>query len=484
MKLKHIVEMIQKEAALTGQSRSGGDTNWNYYVVRDFDPTKPFTIEKETPIFSDDLKTNIETLSIGDQVTIDSTDTVQRGSQQFAHITSPSGAKGLVSLSAIRKPTTKGKSGSIGGTTSKEFLPDKLKLVGKEYSDKNALISDVIIGLESVYGDKKYAEVRNYATECMYTITGEFSALTEGFSKTFRLTQKYDISDVDIKILSKNFGEVLAALHIISSNKKAAKVKFSDEVNGPLYDFTMEKKNGMREYYSVKSHGGSSTSMANLNFLLDNFSEDNSLLDQYKDEIEVVRSLINDKSGGRTTLSNIEKFFDDHLPQKKLDILKKLNEVSTVEIKSLSQQDLTKWFAAMVKNSSADEFVSVMTHIYTNVLGDIGKPAQTTDSVLRKMHASKSSKDNGYLYYPMGSYIVQYLNDPSKPYLKVLNILLNYGTYIHQFGVDLSASRIDISISSFSQSQFRFSYNGMSNAPANRPIGFIKSSGKSDPVDV
>ena len=485
MKLKRIVEMIQKEAALTGQSRSGGTSNWNHYVVRDFDPAREYFIENDAPMLDDGLTQNISSLPIGSIVTINNVTLKQKANQQFANVTDKAtGMVGYVTLSAIRKPTTKGKSGAIGGTTSKEFLPDKLKLVGKNYEDKNALIADVILGMETTYGDDKYSEIRDYATECMYSITGEFSPLTEGFSKKYQLSKKYKISDVDVKILSKNFGEVLAALYIIATNKKAKEVFFPKGSSNPLYDFVMVKNTGMNEYYSVKSHGGSSTSMANLDFLLDHFSEDNALLDQYKDEIETVRLLINDKSAGKTTLTNIEKFFDDKLPDKKLDILEKLNAISSKKINTLSQSDLSSWFHDVTANATVDAFMSTMDDIYTNVLGDIGSPARTTAPVLRKMFETKTSKDNGYLYYPMGSYIVQFLNDEKKPYLKVLNILLNYGTYIHQFEVNLHAGSFDVYISSFSQSTFRFSYNGMSNAPANRPIGFIKSSASSAATDV
>jgi hypothetical protein len=72
----------------------------------------------------------------------------------------------------------------------------------------------------------------------------------------------------------------------------------------------------------------------------------------------------------------------------------------------------------------------------------------------------------------MGSYIVKYLNN-SGNYLFVLNELLNYASYIHQFSVDMYTDRLDITIESFKTKKFKFSYNAGAKYPANRPIGFI-----------
>ena len=307
-----------------------------------------------------------------------------------------------------------------------------------------------------------------YLSECMDKVSGG-GFLTEAFSKQYTLSKDYKISQNDIKILSKNFGEVLAALYIIANNGKAKEVYFAEEMNSPFYDFVMTKENDMSEYYSVKSYGGSSTSMANLNFLMDNFAEENSVMDEYEEEIEVVKSLMNNKKEGITTIKNIETFFDEKLPEKKSKIIERLNQLSSYELKSLSQEDLDAWFKNMVTVSDKNTFIRTMKDIYSNVLGGM----KAADATLGEMYDSKSGIkwNNGYIYYPMGSYITQYLNTNGN-YLKALNVLLNYGTYIHQFDVNLYSDRFDIEIGSFKKKSFKFTYNGGAKYPGNRPIGF------------
>jgi hypothetical protein len=73
----------------------------------------------------------------------------------------------------------------------------------------------------------------------------------------------------------------------------------------------------------------------------------------------------------------------------------------------------------------------------------------------------------------MGQYVTSYLNNEGE-YKKILNMLLNFGAYIHQTEVDMSDSNINIKISRFKESEFRFSYNAGSKYPANRPLGFKK----------
>ena len=92
-----------------------------------------------------------------------------------------------------------------------------------------------------------------------------------------------------------------------------------------------------------------------------------------------------------------------------------------------------------------------------------------------KYNGKSIPNGNGYLLYPMGSYIVKYLNNDKK-YLDLLNTILNYGSYVHQFTVNLSKNNFQVKISPFKTSKFRYTYNAGGGYPGNRPIGFKKVS--------
>jgi hypothetical protein len=457
------------EANLTGKSRTGQIPNWDFYVVKGFDKNKPFFIETNTVIF-DDAFTSIKNLSKGTEVKIQSTDLVQYKNSKYAKV-QVKNIEGLVNINAIQKPTTSTEGSVIpGGKNSKEFTPAKLGLEGKSFSNVSSMISEINSVLRSNYSDPKYYNIKKYISECIRSTTGVSIEINESFSKSFPIS-KYDVSDADINVLSKNFGEVLGALYLLKTNKKAAKIEFPADVSQGLYDIIMVDTDGITNYYSLKSKGGSSTSISNINFVLNNFSKNNSILKTYQHEVSVIRSLMNDKDGGITTLTNIENFYNQILTTEKRKILSKLNSISKIKISSLSQKDLTKWFTDMVNTSTVEEFKSVMNDIYNNILSGV----KTTPDVLDEMYKSKSGEkyNNGYLYYPMGQYIVSYLNTTGK-YKDVLNVLLNFGSYIHQITVDMYSERLTISIASFKKSKFRFSYNAGSKYPANRPLGFKK----------
>jgi hypothetical protein len=58
------------EKGLGGMSRSGGDTNWNVYIVPDFDPTKIHSLERGKLILYNDAFEEIATLRPTDKVQI------------------------------------------------------------------------------------------------------------------------------------------------------------------------------------------------------------------------------------------------------------------------------------------------------------------------------------------------------------------------------------------------------------------------------
>lgn len=471
MKYKDFFLPLIKEANLSGNSRSGGMSNWDYYVSNEFSPSNEYIIEKPSKII--DIKTNEELgeVFINDKINILSKELKNIGRSNFAFIKKISdNKKGYVNINSISKPTTQSDNSVIpGGKNSKEFGPDKLGLQNTEFSSSSQLISSVVNSIKSKYSDKKFNEIKIYLSDVLSKIGGGSVSINESFSKDYSLSKKHNVSSQDIKILSKNFGEVLGAIYTIKYNKKSKYVKFPSANQG-LYDYLMVDKNDITTYFSTKSAGGSSTSMENINFVLKNFS-DNKLFKDNKKEIDVIKMLINNKSEGKTTLTNIENFYKSILKTEESQILTMINKISKVKSKDLSQSELSKWFISMKKTSSEETFINTMKNIYSSVLSN----SSATNSTLSEMYNMDTSDSiqNGYLYYPMGSYIVKYLNENEK-YVDTLNYVLNFASYIHQFDANLSTNSFNVKIHTFDKIKFRFSYNGMAKKPANRPIGFKK----------
>jgi hypothetical protein len=483
IKLKDILESIKLEADLSGK-RSSGIPSWDSFVSHKFDPSKPFYVDNESFIVSpENIEIPLAAVNKGDELKILSPEYKTLGRSKYAYVKLvKNGIDGLLPLKFITKPTSVG---LLGGKQSKMFTPTDIGVNGKTFVNAATLINAAKQAIENKYSDPKYEEVKRYIYDCISSTVGS-NTLNEAFSKTILLKDKYlELDDQDINNVSKNFGEVLAAIYILSTSRLAEKLTFAPKEDTPFYDFYIEKEKSTavadsamtrgKIFYSVKSHGGSSTSLENLNFLLNNYSKVAKIFEDYKKEFDVINGLMNNKLNDATTVSNIETFFKTHFPDKIQAIVEKLNSIvqdESKKISSLSQADLSKWFIYATSNLDKKTFINVINEIYTQHLA--GKGAE--DKSLESMYDNKKSKHNGYLYYAMGSYIVEYLNTYKEgdrtPYLETLNMLLNYGSFIQQFDVDLYYDKIVMKIEKFKTKQFKFSYNGVASSPGNRPIGF------------
>lgn len=471
-----------KEANLLGKSRSRRKPNWDVYIVTNYNKKDVHTLEPKGDLNLYNPKTmeSIATLKSSDKIQILSTELIIKSKSKYASV-SFGRKKGLMNLNAITKPSDRAKKardGDIesvirGGTHSKEFTPDKLLMGGSEYSSVNSLVADVGMRVSKVYGGDEFGQIRMFLGDIIKNITG-VSVLKEAkiprHERKYKTSGDYTISEGDLKIISKNFGEIIGAMYIIKTNKKASLVGFPSNISEGLYDFYIKDRKGRTIYYSAKSAGGSSTSLENLDFIRKHFSASNPFLKKYSDEMDAIDALINVK-GTYNTLYNIRAFFNDDFPKKVKEIAKRMSEISSKKIIDLEPDMLDGWFEDVKVNSSENDFVSTMQSIYNDMLGDLGKPRITTEGVLREMFNSESDFDHGYIMYPMGSYIVNYMNNTPR-YVEALNLLAGYANYILQATVDIDIKTTSVKIIKFSKNKFRFSYNGMSKKPANRPIGF------------
>lgn len=467
------IRRLLNEAALNGQR--DGQTRWDKYVVSRFVPENEYKIEKDERLVDSDLKTSLVNVKKGESIKILSTELSKSKNRTYANVHHNStGTVGYLPLSAISKPNQKTSNNVIGGgKNSKEFTPDKLELGGMEFSDINQAINFISDKLDKKYPDNEYNDIKKFLSDFFKNIfgTGLSLRITEKFTRTFKASNDYDIGDGDLKILSKNFGEVIGALYILKTNKKIQKIYFPENISEGLYDFIGIDDKGVQTYFSSKAGGGSSTSLENLNFIMKHF-KDNSMVIQYKNQMEIINSLMNDKIRGRTTIKNIIEFFKNNFPEKVSTILNILSSTG-ISITKMDIDSLDKWFLEVQSKTKSKKFIATMEKIYTTVLGDTGRVPRSTKTVLEFMHKSKRKTFNaGYLIYPMGSYIVSFLNSNEK-YIKALNIITGFGSYISQVNVDISNNEMKIGIATFSKSKFKFSYNGMSKSPGNRPIGFI-----------
>jgi len=467
------------ESPLSGTSRSSGKSKWDTYLVPVWKKSDGYiyTLAKDSTVLADlDNKETLYSGSKGTKLKIMSKDVTKSGVSTYAEIKlQGQSTAGFVSVGNISKPEAEGGDGTAvigGGKNSKEFTPDKFNLGGQEFSSSSVLVSTVSKNFNIKYGGDEFSEIRKYLSEFTKQIAG--TPLTEGsidrFTKVFSTKKTFDISPSDIKILSKNFGEILGGLYILQTNKKMKIVGFPADIKESLYDFYGKDDKARITYYSVKAAGGSSTSLMNLNFIKKNFAKNNSFMKKYMKEMEAIDVLVNYK--GRDTVGNITNWFRSIEPGK----VKQIKSIMSkgYKLKSLEKSDLAIWIQGMRKTKKEKDFIEIMNTVYDKVLSDVpGKTPSAANKSLKDMYKTSSNGeyDGGYLIYPLGSYIVSYMN--ARPdYRLALNLLAGFASFISQCTVDMTAKTATIKILKFSKNEFRFSYNGGSKYPGNRPIGF------------
>ena len=462
----HLLEAKSK-VSLGGMSRGGGKSKFDTYVSDDWERMKTyeFSLLSGATLYDDSLDTNTP---ISGLVKILNTNIKEKGNSKFV-LVRLGNEEGYVNISKISKPNLSIDTDSVlGGKNSKEFIPEKFGLGGKEFKNVNGFVNEVSSSIKTAYPDSKYINVKKYISSIVEAVSGQDMNISEGkvirYSKTYTISENFGVTEGDIKILSKNFGEIIGAIFMLKTNKKMISIGFPSDPAQKLFDFYGKEKNDRMHYFSAKSAGGSSTALDNLNFIKKNFSTNNKFLKDHLEEMEIIDSLIN--SEGKDTITNIINFFHKTFPQK-------VSKIQTIlGITKLSQESFEEFLINQRKTGSLDNFVDSCNKVYQDILGDLrGKPPATALKTLKEMYNSKGTYKGGFMIYPMGSYITKYLNEKPQ-YRKALNLLLNFGSNISQVTVNLSNKSCDIAVIKFSKNTFKFSYNDMSKKPGNRPIGF------------
>ena len=99
----HFTHLIT-EGSLGGKKRGGGTgrSNWDAYVVDDFDKNKKYEMFKDTQLVNDEFE-EIKSVKQGDDLQILSPKIKQQKRSQYANV-SIGGKKGFVKINTIRKP--------------------------------------------------------------------------------------------------------------------------------------------------------------------------------------------------------------------------------------------------------------------------------------------------------------------------------------------------------------------------------------------
>ena len=377
----------------------------------------------------------------------------------------------------IRSKTRKGDSRK-SYLKNKEFAPANFGIEeGKLYS-LVSLYNAILNKINSAGEKSKIALFERYLKEVMRVTCG-IQAKTFVYPNTLNLK---DISEADIDVINKDFGEIICALSVLKQNKGSL-VEFPS-INAKVVDFNLyingdiNKKVG----YSVKNHGKSKgTAMSSISDIIDYYKKSTSI---YPKNFSLFEKYINLMVVGVSGGKNITpvKIFDCAMEYSKnnssspvtsaLDELKIIFNVSDVKF-STFKSAIDK--LASSQDSNIHPIAEKLSKFYGNVSYGFGKSKyDEPQEIINLIHKKKYS----IVVQPIGSLLTRELNKDSD-LLDTLSTVLNCQNNLIQIETNMFVDKNGTLVYNapqqrpFTSNKFKFDYNGMRNDDgSNRSIGF------------
>lgn len=455
-----------------GSSRSKGKPNWEAYISDDPNwKTNQYKIEKECSLLSSNLDAIAPEVKMvkGDTISILSTILKVKGPSSFAQIKFNS-MEGYINIGCISKPTSK------KNKNTKDLTPKTFGLNGKRFT-VDTLFDAIKRGLMNQPFISQ--AVKSYIEDAIDALTNKkIFEKVERFEKSVKLSKEHQLDpSADLNVISKNFGEILAALFILKTSKKAKFVEFPAAEREVLCDFiVINQSEEDRTFVSVKSGGGSSTDIKNLKVFLPFVNVDENSL-EWK-TLNLIMSNVKSVKEGETnknekaTVSTILSFF--HETDMGSSILGQICKTLGFSGNKIDLEQIDRlWKSIMIEKKHGGNSISfTRLNNFYSLVGYTANKA-TIDEIF-KSDQKKDISSGGFIVYPLGSYIVKTLNSNPKM-LALLNSIIqlsDLGSNIQQSTVDATNKDITFKIIRFNKNRFKFSYNAMMKSPANRPLGF------------
>lgn len=326
---------------------------------------------------------------------------------------------------------------SRGVLNTKQLTPDKLQMTGKDIS-KTSLISEA-----------KTAVNRSNAPDNIKSFLKSLIDASNSPTGIINSEHLESISDSDINIIAKDFGEISGAVWFMNQyEKKSTSVNYPSNIANPLVDYYVKVGN-LKVAVSAKANAGAPPSINAIANILKpvRYTEQNK---------ETARKAIIDISD-KSTIDGI------------VDSSKELNTEAYKWLKKnlFKNMDFTasQCETVLAKLTSPEEVYSLLDPFF-KLLNR--KPAEDT---IKKIFANRA-KRHGIILYPLGANLVEVLNT-----IPVLREVLNDAAksiMVSQLYMTINKRNklVKYEVKEFSASNFKFEYNAKTDSPSNKKISF------------
>lgn len=326
---------------------------------------------------------------------------------------------------------------SKGVVSNKELTPDKLGMTNKDIF-KTTLLSEA---KSAVNKTKVPANIKLFLNDLL-----DASVTVGGVIKSEHLES---ISDADLNIISKDFGEISGAVWFVNQyNKNANSVKYPPDIGNPLIDYYV--KEGTKTIaISAKANEGAPPSINAIAQILSKIKYNDAKRESARKAIIAISE--------KSTVEGI------------VEASKNLNTTGYQWLKKniFKNMDFTaaQCETALAKINTAEESLQLLSNYYGAINRSASK--EITERIFKNR-----AKRYGLIISPLGYSLVDELN--SLPIFKeVLNDAAK-SIMVSQLymSINKSSKTVKYSVKEFNASNFKFSYNANAGEPSLKKISF------------
>ena len=337
----------------------------------------------------------------------------------------------------------------MAAVSDKELIPSKFGL-----GDKPVTLATLKSTIVSKLNNKSPA-VKSF---CLHLLESSCKGSATISKTAVRLTDK------EINIILKDFGELTGAAYVLSVCKLYKSVKFPTG-NEKLIDYIMVRKDGLEEKFSAKAGQGGKPSITSLMPAIDAMEKESGLSPKMKKAIKVIKLISTEEKNGLYLG-----------PLKAAKFLK--TPGYTALIKLLKDSDS---YVSSNDVPNSDELETAVHHwgSFKSVMEGC-KPffsaaGYTVNEAVTKrlIETPRAGKEKvwGVLHYPITAELIKWLNDDKNGAKEVLTAAATTLT-VNQIYLDTSSSGYKYAVKSFSKGTFQFGSPSSMPRPTNNRIGF------------
>jgi|TARA_B110000263_G_scaffold249323_1_gene266576 hypothetical protein len=337
--------------------------------------------------------------------------------------------------------TRAGGAGAEASLTTKQLTPDAFMLGGQEVTPSEI---------------KKI--VKTSVTRMSKLSDGTKAFLVDLLDKANQKGNTIDISDIlpsnevskrDLATISKDFGEILAGIWACR-NIGFRKIYFPSAINEPLADF-FGIKGRLRYPISVKSGGGSSTTVKNLTDVLEEHMKDPEYIKGFTTTEKALLDVL-------FTLKD-SSVMEGIVEANKILVtpgIKALAKAIGVRIDALNLNTIGNWLQSFKANA---QIKSELANFHDTMNKQVDKGSWTK---------LKGKGIIGFVIGPMGHHLTEVL---TKKYNTELTTMVRQITLV-QLNIDVKKNTLVAKREKFKNLKFKFSWGGGAPNPNRNKIGF------------